>query len=212
VRGNHQRRAAGFCALAQQAQRRFARHVVQTGRGLVGQDHTRRTQHGARQRHALRLPARELRGQAPRQFAHAQRVQRAGDRVMVHRQPRCVIDQRQVAGHAQRVAQVQLLRQQADSPRAPGIAGAPAERAQRLPGHDHFALGGRQQAGRQRQPGRFAAARGPAQQQRAALLDPHIGKAQPGSAGIAITQAKGFDHADDGATRRAAKGSAFRQP
>jgi hypothetical protein len=78
------------------------------------------------------------------------------------------------------------------APRAPSVAGAPAERAQRLARHDHFALGGRQQAGRQRQPGRFAAARGPAQQQRAALLDPHIGKAQPGSAGIAKNASQGF--------------------
>jgi hypothetical protein len=66
---------------------------------------------------------------------------------------------------------------------------------QRLARDDHFALGGGQQPARQRQPGRLAAARGPAQQQRATLGDLHVGKAHDRAAGVAISHLAAHYHA-----------------
>ena len=113
----------------------------------------------------------------------------------VHRQARGEIHQLQIALHRQRRTQVQPLGQKAQGARAPAVALVGRHDAQRLPGHRHVARRGRQQPGSQGQPGRLAAARATAQQQRAPLRQGDVGKGQRLPGGKPASQAAGLDQA-----------------
>ena len=119
MRGDHQGRVALRARMSQQLQGGAGRLVVQAGGRFVGQQHPR-LQHGARQRHALGLAAGELRRPRPRSRPRpglqARRPGPGGPAGRRRRTP--------APGCAPRtgIAQVQLLRQEADAAAAPGVA------------------------------------------------------------------------------------------
>jgi hypothetical protein len=194
VRGDHQR-----CALLprrgpQQVQRGRRGLIVQAGRGLVGQNHLGLEQHRARQRHALRLPARKPRRFALRQCLNVQRGQCFGDAAFIGRPARGPLRHRQVAMHRERRAQMQFLRQKSNGRGPPGIAGDLAQRFHVLARHREVSLHGRQQAGGQRQPGRLARTRGAAQQQHTALGHVDVLEMEFGAPGVAIRELTRADH------------------
>jgi len=104
VRSNHQTGLLRLGCLQQQADGIGGRGIVQAGGGLIGQDERGRHQHSARQRHALGLPARELRGQAPGQRLHTQCLQHLRDTRAILSQTSGPIGQRQVVAHGERRA------------------------------------------------------------------------------------------------------------
>ena len=128
VGGDHQRGLRLLGAVAQQGQRPVTGRVVQARGGLVHQQHLRPQQQGPRQGHALGLSARQLRGLLGGPSAEmSSAAKHIGDGRAVHRLTAGEVGQRQVVGHAQRFAQQQLLRQEADAALpASGLARRPA--------------------------------------------------------------------------------------
>ncbi len=129
-----------------------------------------------RQRHALRLPARKLRWLALRQVVHAQRLQRGADGGGVFRLACSPLRHRQVLLHGQRRAQVQFLRQEANSLRPLSVRRYRFKIIQRLPGHVHRTRRRCHQPRHQREPSRLATARGAAEHQHGALRHIHVGE------------------------------------
>ncbi len=162
--------------------------VVEAGGGLIGQQHGRAAQQGARQGHAQRLPGGKLVDAALQQIAQAQGVDQVLEVAGVERLAAGVGDQLQVVVHVQGRAEQAALRQKADLARAPVVALALRQARRLHPGNFEQASAGCEQPGQQRQPGRFAAARGAAQQQRLAAGAFQIGVSQRGSIAPAVAQ------------------------
>lgn len=211
VGGNHQGCPVTLRGAVQQLQALARRIVVQAGGGLVGGNHPGLHQHCAGQCHPLRLPARQLRRQAVGKFRHTDRGQRGIDTAAVLRHAGRPKGQAQVLRHGQRCAHVQLLRQEPERAGAPGVGLHAAQRCQVLSRHFQHAGTRRYQRRYQGQPGRLAAARGAAQQERSALRDSHIREMQRRSVGIGELQGAGLDHGAALVTRQRAPATPPRQ-
>jgi hypothetical protein len=137
VGGNDQRGAAALRAVLQQREGVAGRCVVQAGCGLIGQEDLRGCNSTARAS-ATRWawPPESVDGRRAASAATPRPAGPGADGLPVQRQAGGVIDQLQVTGDRERLAQVQLLGQEADVPRTPGIRPGGAQPRQRLAGDE----------------------------------------------------------------------------
>ncbi|KAG1544710.1 hypothetical protein G6F50_013836 [Rhizopus delemar] len=154
---------------------------VQAGQRLVQQEHLGLDGKRAGDRHALLLPARQLRRVAGGLVGQADDIQ-AGPHARgdLFTGAPAMHPQREgdVFKHGLVLQQVELLEDHAQVVGAEAVAAGAAHGLQRLPGHLDAALAGQQHPGQQSQQRALAATTDAAQQHAAALLDPQLRNVQ----------------------------------